>query len=187
MGNDRRYKGLLLDEADFPLPQDCDMQTLERAVQDFCEAEFRNEFDHPYLEINGVTSEGFDAVSTYTFDENETAWIKPDKGFRQIFIQLAGDLDIPEALAIEAIDTGHASNVETRLRERVRDHLDNQDYFKAQELLNCLPGLRSHGLPGINGAGEFDTRGEDMIVDYRVNNYGPGLRILVELVFDRGQ
>jgi hypothetical protein len=187
MGNDRRYKGLLLDEADFPLPRDCDMQTLEQAVEDFCEAEFRNEYDHPYLEIYGVASEGFDAVSTYPFYANRTAWIKPDRGFREIFIQLAGDLDIPEALAAEAIDTGRATKVETHLKDRVRDHLDDQDYYTAQKLVNCLPGLRSHGLPGVKDAGKFDTRGEDMIVDYRVENYGPGRRILVELVFDWGQ
>lgn len=187
MGNDRRYKGLLLDEADFPLPQDCDMQTLEQAVQEFCEAEFRNEFDHPYLEINGVASEGFDAVSTDPFEASRTVWIKPESGFREIFIQLAGDFDIPKALAAESINTGRVTEVETHLKDRVRDHLDNQDYYEAQRLINCLPDLRSHGLPGINGAGEFDTRGEDMIVDYRVKNYGPGRRILVELVFDWGQ
>lgn len=187
MGNDRIYKGLLLDEADFPLPRDCDMQALEQAVENFCVAEFGNEYDHPFLEINGMVSEGFDAASTYAFDPRETAWIKPDKSFREIFVELAGSLDIPEALATEAIETGQAMNLEAHLKDRVREHLDDQNYYKAQELIDYLPNLRSHGLPGVNGAIAFDTHGEDMIVDYRVNDYGPGRRILVELVFDWGQ
>ena len=49
MGNDRRYKGLLLDEADFALPRDCDMEALTEAVEDYLVAEFSDEFDHPYL------------------------------------------------------------------------------------------------------------------------------------------
>ena len=58
MGNDRGYKGLLLDEADFALPRDCDMEALTEAVEDYLVAEFSDEFDHPYLEIIGVVSEG---------------------------------------------------------------------------------------------------------------------------------
>ena len=67
MGNDLRHKGLLLDEADFALPQDCDMATLIQAVEAFCKAEFRNEFDHPSLEFFGVVSERLEDIIRQPF------------------------------------------------------------------------------------------------------------------------
>lgn len=187
MGNDLRHKGLLLDEADFPLPRDGDMDTLVRAVEDFCEAEFRNEFDHPSLEIFGVASEGFEETSACHGDDSKAVWIKPETRFRDIFLDMANELGLPEPLTIEAMQTGRTDGLEAHLKNRVRALLDDRDYFEAERLMQHMPELWSIGLPGVRGAGEFDTRGEDMIVDYRVNNYGPGRRLLVEIAFNWGQ
>ena len=187
MGNDLRHKGLLLDEADFALPQNCNMTTLIRAVEDYCEAEFSNEFDDPSLEIFGVVSEGFDDTSVCPFDSSKAVWIKPGIGFRDIFLGMASELDIPETLAAEAIDTGRTDGIETHLKNRTMTHFAHQDYHDAQRLMRYMPELGSIGLPGVRGADEFSTHGNDMVVDYRINNYGPGRRILVEIAFNWGQ
>ena len=188
MGNDLRHKGLLLDEADFALPQDCDMATLIQAVEAFCKAEFRNEFDHPSLEFFGVVSERLEDTSANPFDSFlKAAWVKPETSFQDIFLKTAEDLGIPEPLAIEAIETGHTESIETQFKDRIRAHLDARDYYSADRLMQYLPDLLSIGLPGVKGADEFDTRGQDMIVDFRVNTYGTGRRILVEIAFNWGQ
>lgn len=187
MGNDLRHKGLLLDEADFALPQDCDMATLTQAVEEYCTAEFRNEFDDPSLEIFGVVSERFEESSASRFDSFKAVWVKPETSFRDIFVETAEDLGIPEPLAVEAIETGHTGSIETQFKDRIRAHLDARKYYCAEQLMQYLPYLWSIGLPGVKGADEFDTRGKDMIVNYRVNNYGPGRRILVEIAFNWGQ
>ncbi len=187
MGNDLRNKALLLDEADFALPRNCDMKTLVQTVEDYCTSEFRNEFGYPSLELFGIASEGLEETSASLFDRSQAVWIKSDFGFRDIFHGVASKLGIPELLTAEAIETGHTDRIETHLKDRIRMHLDARDYWHAQWLMQYMPQLRSIGLPGVRGAVEFDTRGEDMIVDCRINNYGPGRRILVEIAFNWGQ
>lgn len=186
MGNDCRTKGLLLDEADFTLPRDCDLETLVTAVCDFCEAEFANEFDHPALEINGVCAEGFgpEPAGPYTV---KPLWVKPEVEFRDIFLAIAAGLNIPEDMAGEAIRTGCVDGLESHLSDRIQAHLQAQEYHAAQELMTFVSDLKRIGLPGVLSPSHFDTRGEDMIVDYRNSNYGPGRRILAEIVFDWGQ
>lgn len=187
MGNDLRHKGLLLDEADFALPRDCDMETLVQAVENYCVAEFSYEFDDPSLEIFGFSSERLEETSVCHCDPWKAEWIKSGILFRDIFLGLAAELRIPEALAVEAMRTGRMENLEAHLKDRIRAHLDDRDYYDADWLMRYMPALWSTGLPGVRAADEFDTRGEDMIVDYRVNNYGPGRRILVEIAFNWGQ
>lgn len=187
MGNDRRYKGLLLDEADFALPRDCDMQALTEAVEDYLVAEFSDEFDHPYLEIIGVVSEGLGETTACSSDRVRAVWVKPDMQFRDIFLGMATGLGIPEPLATTTLKTGRTDGIETHLENRIRAHVDDRDYDGAQKLMAHLPGLRSSGVPGVIEAGGFDTRGDDEIVDFRVNNYGPGQRLLAEIAFDWGQ
>lgn len=187
MGNDLRHKGLLLDEADFALPRDCDMARLVEAVEAYCTAEFSDEFEHPSLEIFGVASERFEETSAWPCEWTKAQWVKPGVGFRDIFIGMARTLDIPDSLISEAMDTGRTEDIETHLKDQIRVHLDTRNYYDAQSLMQYLPALRPIGLPGVKGAGAFDTRGEDMIVDYRVHNYGAGRRILVEIAFNWGQ
>ncbi len=187
MGNDLRHKGLLLDEADFALRRDCDMETLAQAVEEFLVAEFCNEFDHPSLEIIGVVSEGLGQTTACPFDRVQAIWVKPNRAFKDIFLGIAAELGIPEPLAVNAMTTARTDGIETHLKDRTREHLDLRDYDGAQMLMEHLSGLRSSGVPGVKGAGEFDTRGEDLIVDFRVNNYGPGRRILAEIAFNWGQ
>ena len=80
-----------------------------------------------------------------------------------------------------------ADGIETHLKNRTMTHFAHQDYHDAQRLMRYMPELGSIGLPGVRGADEFSTRGNDMVVDYRINNYGPGRRILVEIAFNWGQ
>lgn len=187
MGNDLRYKGLLLDEADFALPLDCDMARLVEAVEAYCMAEFSDEFDHPSLEVLGVASERFEATSVWPSDGSRAFWIKPDIGFRDIFLGVARELEIPGPLVSEAMETGRTEDIETYLKDQIRAHLDARNYYEAESLMQYLPTLQPAGLPGVKGSGAFDTRGEDIIVDYRVHNYGAGRRILVEIAFNWGQ
>lgn len=187
MGSDLRHKGILLDEADFALPRDCDMETLVKAVEEYCEAEFQYEDEYPLLEVLGVAAEGFDETVDYSSFGSRAVWLKPNTGFRDVFIKLANGLGLPEALAASTIDTGRTEDLETYLKDRIRTHLDERDFYGARHVMEQLPQLRSIGLPGVQDAGEFDTRGRDMIVDWRVNNYGLGRRVLVEIAFDWGQ
>ena len=147
----------------------------------------RKVFADPSLEIFGVVSEGFDDTSVCPFDSSKAVWIKPGTGFRDIFLGMASELDIPEPLAAEAINTGSTDGIETHLKNRTMTHFAHQDYHHAQRLMRYMPELGSIGLPGVRGADEFSTRGNDMVVDYRINNYGPGRRILVEIAFNWGQ
>ena len=187
MGNDCRYKGLLLDEADFALPRDCDMETLAQAVEGYLMAEFSDEFDHPSLEIIGVVSEGLGETTACSSDDVRAVWVKPDMQFRDIFLGMATGLGIPEPLAITTLETGRTDGIEAHLENRIRTHVEDRDYDGAQILMENLSGLRSSGVPGMKQASGFDTDGDDMIVDYRVNNYGPGRRILAEIAFNWGQ
>ncbi|MBR9765837.1 MAG: hypothetical protein GYB53_20535 [Rhodobacteraceae bacterium] len=187
MGNDRRYKGLLLDEADFALPRDCDMEALAQAVEGYLVPEFSDEFDHPSLEIIGVVSEGLGQTTACSSDHVRPTWVKPDIEFRDIFLGKAAWLGIPEPLAITTLETGRTDGIEAHLEDRIRAHVEDRDYDGAQKLMEHLSGLRSSGIPGVKGPGGFDTRGDDEIVDFRVNNYGPGRRIFAEIVFNWGQ
>lgn len=187
MGNDRRYKGLLLDEADFALPRDCDMEALAQAVEDYLVAEFSDEFDHPSLEIIGVVSEGLGQTTACSSDHVRAVWVKPDMQFRDIFLGIATRLGIPEPLVLNALKTARPDDIETHLEDRIKAHVDDRDYDGAQMLMEHLRGLRASGVPGVIEAGGFDTRGDDEIVDFRVNNYGPGQRILAEIAFNWGQ
>jgi len=187
MGNDIRHKGLLLDEADFALPRDCDMETLTEAVNKFLVAEFSNEFDHPSLEIFGLVSEGLDQTTACRGDSEEAIWVKPDQGFQDIFLAIAAELDLPEPQAIIALRTARTHDIETHFEDRIKKHIDLREYHDAQLLIEHLSGVRLSGIPGVKGADDFDTRGEDLIVDYRVNNYGPGRRVLAEIAFNWGQ
>lgn len=187
MGNDCRTKGLLLDEADFALPRDCDLETLITAVHDYCWAEFANEYDHPALEIIGVCAEGFKAEPAGPFDSENPLWVKPEVHFRDVFLAIATKMNIPEYLAAETIKTGCTDSLESHLADRIKAHLHAHEYHDAQELMTYVSGLKDIGLPGVLDPSHFDTRGEDMIVDYRVANYGPGRRILAEIVFNWGQ
>jgi hypothetical protein len=187
MGNDLRHKGLLLDEADFALSRDCDMASLVEAVEAYCMTEFSEECEHPSLEIFGVVSERLEETSAWACEWTRAQWVRPGVGFRDIFLGVARNLGIPDPLASEALDTGRTEQIETHLKNRIRAHLDTRDYDAAQGLMQHLPTLRPSGLPGVKGAEGFDTRGDDMIVDYRVNDYGAGRRILVEIAFNWGQ
>jgi len=187
MGNDLRHKGLLLDEADFALPLDCDMARLVEAIEAYCTAEFSDEFEHPSLEIFGVVSERLGETAAWPREWTKAQWVKPGVGFREIFVGMARELGIPDPVASEAVETGRTDDIETYLKDQIRAHLDSRNYYDAQSLMQYLPTLQPVGLPGVKGADTFDTRGEDMIVDYRVHNYGVGRRILVEIAFNWGQ
>jgi hypothetical protein len=187
MGNDIRNKGLLLDEADFALPSDCTLETLAESVLEFCQAAFSNEFDNPSLEFYGVVAEGFPEEDACAFHEEPTIWLEKNMGFRGTFLKLADGLGIPEEKASQAIKTGHGDLLEDHLKIEVMRHLDDRDYHEAEALMLHLPGVREIGLPGVLHGGHFDKSGRDVIVDYRVNNYGPGRRILAEIGFNWGQ
>ncbi|SEK10272.1 hypothetical protein MAA5396_04843 [Marinovum algicola] len=187
MGNDRRYKGLLLDEADFALPRNCDMEALTEAVEGYLVPEFSDEFDRPSLEIIGVVSEGLGQTTACSSDHVRPTWVKPDIEFRDIVLGIAIGLGFPEPLAITTLETGRTDGIEAHLENRIRALVEDRDYDGARMLMEHLSGLRSSGIPGVIEASSFDTRGEDEIVDFRVNNYGPGRRILAEIAFNWGQ
>lgn len=186
MGNDVRNKGLLLDEADFALHRNCDMETLTEAVEEFLIAEFSNEFDLPFLNILGVVSESLNLTTACPHGFGGALWVITDRGFNDIFLGIAAELGISETLALNAITTAQTEEIEAYLETRIREDLDNQCNYNVKMLLEYLDGLKVSGVPGVSQP-DIDARGEDVIVDYRVNNYGPGRRILAEISLDWGQ
>tara|TARA_R110002012_G_scaffold199146_3_gene368218 strand:+ start:5287 stop:5847 length:561 start_codon:yes stop_codon:yes gene_type:complete len=186
MGNDIRNKGLLLDEADFAIPRDCDMETLTEAVEEFLIAEFSNEFDLPFLEILGVVSESLNQTTACPHGFWRALWAITGRGFNDIFLGIAAELGISETLALNAIATAQTEQIEAYLETRIREDLDSQCYYNVKILLEYFDGLKVSGVPGVSQP-DIDDRGEDVIIDYRVNNYGPGRRILAEISLDWGQ
>lgn len=186
MGNHFRHQGILLDEADFDLPPDCDMDTVAQAVEAFLAAEFRDAYETPFLGMIAVVSEGLDQTTACCLDGGRGLWIRPETNFEDIFVGVASGLGIPAALTVDTLKTACTDRIEAYVERRIGQSVRDRCYDDTKLLLDELSGLRSSGIPGVKAPGEFDTSCEDKIVNFRINNYGPGRRILAEIVFGGG-
>lgn len=189
MGNDRRNKGLVFDEADFSLPPNYTAEALYEVVENHCFEEFDYGYGDPYanptFELLGMVSESFKKATDEIDDHS--IWLKPGVGFQDIFLEIACGLDVPETVALEAITTGQTDALEEVLSRQIRAHLDASQHYSAQELTAYLADLKSTALLGARHENHFDTYGDEMIIDFRGRNYGPGRRILVEIAYNWGQ
>ena len=73
------------------------------------------------------------------------------------------------------------------LKNKIREPHNSDMNWNDDYVMQFLHALSSVGLPDVFMANDFDTLGDDMMIDFRLNNYGPGRRILIEIAFNWGQ
>lgn len=192
MGNYIVKKGILLDERDFETGLHA---TLDGLAETVC-AYLHNAFGHldpemddtpPWLEIDGIVSERFEAAYIDTCPWTRMHWINPTGGFRAALLEECKWLDLPNIEHLLDLVDAEPEAAEPTFRTAACEAVMAGCYHAAENLISALADIRSTGIPAVRPAGHFSRDGDERLYDFREQRHPVGTRLLAEIGFNWGQ
>ena len=175
-------KCVLLDEHDIDgLAEVGDFETFAQMVEAACAEEFSPEMDFPEYQYLGTVSERFDSAQAKEADYAEPHFLDGGAGWNANLGGIAACAGLSDE-ALKSLEGG-AARFEADTRHEIQRMLEARDYTQAQSLCGALLGLQRSGLPGFRDGLDMSYGGDNEALDCRVQNHGPGRRILAEFAF----